>query len=100
MAQKHTWPRQKVTVKITQAQADLILENDPVWSKNPSGPFSDQNRPVDGHRRQPCAQLLKPAQAAVAHGEHEHPALGRGRLRRDCGQAFEIFDHTGKEYAF
>ena len=28
MAQKHTWPRQKVTLKITQAQADLILEND------------------------------------------------------------------------
>ena len=28
MAQKHTWPRQKVTIKITQAQADLILEND------------------------------------------------------------------------
>ena len=28
MAQKHTWPRQKVTLKITQAQAVLILEND------------------------------------------------------------------------
>ena len=28
MAQKHTWPRQKMTLKITQAQADLILEND------------------------------------------------------------------------
>ena len=28
MAQKHTWPRQKVTLKITQAQVDLILEND------------------------------------------------------------------------
>ena len=33
MAQKHTWPRQKVTLKITQAQADLILANDCIDQK-------------------------------------------------------------------
>ena len=33
MAQKHTWPRQKVTLKITQAQVYLILENDPYGQK-------------------------------------------------------------------
>ena len=74
MAQKHTWPRQKATIKITQAQADLILENDCIDqevldSLDFSGPhagiaaygqkihlrqFPDQrHRPVDGHCRQP-----------------------------------------------
>ena len=73
MAQKHTWPRQKVTIKITQAQADLILENDCIdqevldsldfsephagivafSQKTHPSQFPDQNRPVDGHCRQP-----------------------------------------------
>ena len=33
MAQKRTWPRQKVTLKITQAQVYLIGENDPYGQK-------------------------------------------------------------------
>ena len=78
MAQKHTWPRQKVTLKITQAQADLILENDCIdqeildsldfsephagivasGQKTHPSQFPDQNRPVDGHCRQPRAKSL------------------------------------------
>ena len=75
MAQKHTWPRQKVTVKITQAQADLILENDPVWQKTRPSQFPDESHPVDSHRRQPRAKLPNPAWAVAAPGLHDPSTL-------------------------
>ena len=95
MAQKLTWPRQKVTLKITQAQADLILANDCIdqkvldsldfsephagivayGQKTHSSQFPDQRYRVNGHHRQPRAKQLNPAWAAAAPGLHDPSAL-------------------------
>ena len=68
MAQKHTWPRQKVTLKITQAQVDLILEKDPYGQKIHLSQFPD-------HRSQPRVTQFNPAWAAAAPGQHDPSTL-------------------------
>ena len=57
MAQKHTWPRQKVTLKITQAQADLILENDCIDQEGLGS-----------------LDFSKPHAGIVAYGQNIHPS--------------------------
>ena len=64
-----------MTLKITQAQADLILENDPYGQKIHLSQFPDQRHRVNSHCRQPRAKPLNPTWAAAAPGEHDPSAL-------------------------
>ena len=106
MAQKHTWPRQKVTVKITQAQADLILENDCIdqevldsldFSEPHAGIVASGQKTTQANFKIKTTALTATAAQPSAGSRStrstrsKRPALDRGRLSRDRGQAFLIF---------
>ena len=94
MAQKHTWPRQKVTLKITQAQVYLIGENDCIDQEVlDSLDFSEPHAGIVGLR---CTlDALEEVQGYIA-AESNHPK--NKTLRRSLGELFDAIDSFKSEF--
>ena len=94
MAQKHTWPRQKVALKITHAQADLILENDYIDQEVlDSLDFSEPHAGIVSLR---CTlDALEEVQGYIA-AESNHAK--NKTLRRSLGELFNAIDSFKSEF--
>ena len=94
MTQRPIGPRQKVTLKITQAQADLILENDYIDQEVlDSLDFSEPHAGIVGLR---CTlDALEEVQGYIA-AESNHAK--NKTLRRSLGELFDAIDSFKSEF--